>query len=43
VDFKAAPRPAQPERKEEGKGNEQVNRSQSQQHLKLFLEMEAMI
>jgi len=25
----------QPERKEEGKGNEKVNRSRSQQHLKL--------
>src|SRR5690348_10298003 len=32
---KAAQRPAQPERKEEGKGNEKVTRSRSQQHLKL--------
>jgi hypothetical protein len=32
---KAAEQPAQPERKYEGKGNYQVNRSRSRQHLKL--------
>jgi hypothetical protein len=42
VCFKAAQRLAQPERKEEGEGNEKVTLSRSQQYLKLSFEMEEM-